>query len=1164
MSEPVSTDRALRSVREAAQSLISAVGQADEQLSSDHVSAAAILAALDELTRLRERAGELIARVDDASARLAEIGQELYDPRHFDADLWPERRQAISRELQASPLDGAVAWLTAWARAFLTGCSEEAERLVAEPFALPPEAAWWPDRFAVAADALQARSVVRLAPLLRYLVDGAPLGGRTSVPADVRSLAAVLHGRLVLQAGRDGGPELLERAQQLAGHDDAEVLAARAALIRLNAAAAGTAAAPADEAASLARRAWQAERCAAAAVEFFYAEHGGNGEGSDALVSARGLVGELPFAAARLYGMFDVLVQPVPDPLWAAAAERAADEGDLDAARRCADRVTSDAASLLQAELADLRVRIAEESGEDDQAVADLLDAAGLAALWAEQPRRAIATYEKALARVSDHQYASLHLAEALLSDGWGKPLRQVEPQLRRALELLNQEWSRRPPDTGTSWSLVTESYLHAFLASSTIPEVRATELWQAPLAAARAIAFEPSEGRRWSRLADALANLGCGRAALVLSGHAFQLTPDDLSVRDARLTALGNLGQVEEAFSILDQAEQQTPNPWYSAVRAFLLRLTADEHPDEAADRLKDALTAVDEAVRNQADNLWPHQVRAELLLDLGAREQAAEEFEYIWRESRLDEADNLASASLAAVELGLGPDALSLSEQAVGLATATVASASAYTARGIARILQGVPDGWSDLEAAAALVSTRPEIKDLRTWVGRLAENLGAKPSAIDLSRLTARIEERAAQIGSDDAEPPAAFIRAELDRVAVNRHYDPEVARLAALAAALAVAFCLISVGDPAGLAALRELAGQHPEYQELLAAADLMTGPKPDAGAPEPAPSPVEVHVPPSWFAGLPDSVDHEIITRFAPDARTRLQRQLGETLPGVNFRDDVRLEPAGFRIVLRGTVVDEGHVSLDRWYLPAGWRAAVTGQVQAEVEPATDATDLDFFPAPAHADSLTALVAWSPSEVVMRQLERAFAIDQAVAKGNLAEAEAEYRAMLTARERRLGGGDPATLAVRQDLVALLQQEGKLDAAEAECRALMDQYERLKGADDLDTLIARQQLANLLSELGRLADAEAEQRAILAACERLFGDDHETTLSVRFALAGVFYRQGRLPEAEAEYRAVLDRQTRVLGTDNPDTLNTRQQLIAVLADQGRQAEAEAEAR
>ena len=887
------------------------------------------------------------------------------------------------------------------------------------------------------------------------------------------------------------------------------------------------------------------------------------------LATARSLIADVPFAAARLDGMFDVLIQPVPDALWAGAAQRAVREGDLDAARRLADRVKPDADPLLLADVADLRVRIAEESGEKDQAVADLLDSAALAAMVAEQPQRAIATYEKALDRVADHQAASLHLADALMSDGWGKPLRQAEPQFRHALTLLARQWSLRPVDTETSWSLLTESYLHSLLSGTVTLDVRAAELWRAPLAAARAIAFDPSDGRRWSRLADTLTNLKCRRAALVLSDRACQLTPDDPMVRAARLVALGNQGRAEEALSLLGQAgPEEAAAPSYSAIRAFLLRISAADQPGDATVKLKDALAAADKAVRNQPDGLWFHQVRADLLLDLGATEQAAEEFDHIWREARLDEADGLMSAAQAALELGLGPDAVSLGDQAVGLAEATVTDSDEYLIRGADRIMQGVPGGLSDLAAAVALASTRVAIMDLRERVGRLAGNPGETSGAVDLSGITARISERAAEIEADDVRPLPALARSELDRAASHGRYDPEVSQLATLAAELTGAFVLIAGNDPDGLSAMHELVGRHPEYPELSSAATaLAASPKPAAGEPATAPAEtaeIEVFLPPSWFAGLSDPMDHEIIKRFIPAARSRLRRSVGETLPGVNFKDDATLEPGGFSIRFRGTVADEGTVSLDRWYCLAGYRAALPGPVQAAAGPATGVAELDCFPVPPHADTLTALVAWPPPEVVARQLERAFAIDKAIAKGNLAEAEREYRVMLAARERQLGADDRATLAARYDLALLLHREGQLSAAETEYRTLVDAQNRLRGPDDLTTLIGRQQLGNLLSEMGRFADAETQQRAILAACERLYGGDNDTTLAVRYGVAGVLQRQGRLADAEAEYRAVLDGQTRAHGVGHPDTLNTRQQLAAVLAEQGRLAEAETEQR
>ena len=1174
MNEPEHLDQALRPVREAAASLVAAVEQAAGPLTPGPASATAIAAALHEISLMRERADELVGCIEDASVSLAQLKQELYDPRHFDPGRWPERQQAISWELQAHPLDGASSWLTAWARAFLAGCPEEANRLVTEPFSLPAEAAWGPDRFGVAADALQARSAVRLAPILTYLAGGAPLGGRAAgvstrapdealggraavpareaVPADVRARAAVLHARLLLQAGPDGVAELLGRAAQLAGPDNAEVLAARAALTRMHPGTAG------DDAAWRPRQAWEAERCAASAVEYFCAEHGGDGKTPDALAGARELIGELPFPAGRLEGMFDVLIQPVPDPLWAAAAERAAADGDFDSARQLAGRVRADAAPLLLADVADLRVRVAEGSGQDDQTVADLLDAAGLAALGAEQPQRAIDAYERALARVGGHQNAALHLADALLSEGWGKPLRHAEPHLRRALGLLAAEWSRRPLTTGTAWSLLTESYLHTLLAAGVIPDVRAAELWRAPLAAARAIAFDPSDGRAWSRLADCLTTLKCRRAALVLGDHAVRLAPDDPSVRDVRLVALSNLGRVDEALSILGQAERQSPGPWYSAVRGFLLRLSALERRDEAAGLLKDALRAADEAVRGQPDGMWPHQVRAELLLDLEARDQAREEFEYLWRESRLDEADGLVSASQAAAELGLGPDAVSLGDQAVALAVASVEDGEEYAYRGVARLLQGDRDGLSDLAAATALTSTRAGLLDLGARVARLAADLG---SAIDLGEVTAAISERAAQVAADDAQPPLARVGPELDRVCVNRHYGSDVSRVAALAAALTWVFTLIAAGDPAGGTALGELAAQHPEYPELASAAatltaslapDLAGAGEPEAGQPA-APEPeVEVFVPPSWFAGLADANDHEIIKHFAPDTRARVRRRLGETLPSVSFKDDTSLEPSRFRIRLRGTVTDEGQVSLDRWYVPTGLRSALSEPVQAGLQPPADVADLYSLPAPAAADSLTALVAWSPSEVVMRQLERAHTIDRAVVAGHLAAAEAAYQALLDARQEQLGADHPATLAARLNLATVLAQEGLLRKAADQFRALVDAQTRLKGPDDLATLIVRQQLANVLSDEGKFSESESEQRTVLEACERLYGDDNPTTLAVRFGLAGVLKRQGQLAGAEAEYRAVLDATTRINGPDDPETQTVRQQLAAVQAD------------
>ena len=1179
-SEPENVAGTLRPVRDAAVSLATTLGRAILHSGNSVNLAAAVPVAHTQILLARQRASELVDRIDEAAAWLAELEETLRDPRRFDPGRWPERQRAISEQLRAKPLDGARSLLGAWARAFLVGCPDEAERLAAGPFELPAEAAWLPDRIRTAPDALQARSVARLAPLLDYLADGAPLAGQDSVPADVCAQAAVLHARLLLPTDPDGAARLLDRARQLAGRDDAEVLAARAALTRTQISNGSVESAPAEDAVALARQAWQEERCAGAAVELFLAEHGGNvqaaarGGPSPAaaaspavrLAAARRLLAELPFAAARLDSIFDVLIQPVPDEMWAAAADLAADDHEYEAAARLADRVKPDANSLLLVELADLRVRIAEETGRDDLAVAGLLDAAGTAALVAEQPQRAIASYQKALAKGGDDHDAGIHLADALLNDGWGKPLAQIEPQLQRALQLVARYRDRHPLDAATSWSLLTESYLHTQLAQTAAPDTRAAELWLAALVAARAVAFDPAEGRCWARLADAMTSLKCRRTALVLSEHARRLNSDDPPVRDAYLTALGNMALVELALSILDQGGQQTSGPWYCGVRALLLRMSADEHEDEgdAVNRTKDALKAADEAVRGQPDGLWFHQVRAGLLLDLESRDQALEEFDYMWREARLGEADGLEAAAWAAIELGLGRAAVSLGEQVVELAEATVAECEEYAIRGTARVLQSAPGGVADLLTAVNLAVSRFEISNLRRRLDRQAGNI-----TVDLSEVMARIAEREAKIEADYTRPELTFVGPELDRVAVNRRYAPAVARQAALTADLTRAFTRIAGSDPDGLTDLRELAGQHSEYPELsTAAATLEVTPAPDGGQPSPAPAAsqpeAEISLPPSWFAGLADPLDHDIIKRYIPDARARLQRTVGKTLPGVNFRDDASLEPGGYRITLHGAVIDEGQVNLERCYVPAELAPALDEHVRAQVVPAPDVAELDCIPVPSRPDSLTSLVTWPAPEAVARFLERAFTLDWLVAQGRGAEAVAECRTLLAAREQRLGPDDPATLAIRYTLAGLLFAEKQPDAAEREYRTLVDAYTRVKGADDPTTLLFRQQLVNLLASADKLDEAEAGQRAILAACVQLYGEDNETTLAVRYSLAGVFYRQRRLADAEAEYRAVLDRQTRVVGADHADTLMTREQFASVLAAQDRHAEAVTEYR
>jgi len=172
------------------------------------------------------------------------------------------------------------------------------------------------------------------------------------------------------------------------------------------------------------------------------------------------------------------------------------------------------------------------------------------------------------------------------------------------------------------------------------------------------------------------------------------------------------------------------------------------------------------------------------------------------------------------------------------------------------------------------------------------------------------------------------------------------------------------------------------------------------------------------------------------------------------------------------------------------------------------------------------------------------------------------AEAEFRAVLTARQRLLGGDDTATMVTRYRLANVLEKEGRLDEAEAGYRAVLDTAIRTRGADDLATFTARSQLGLVLLRQNRLEEAEAEERAVVAGRRRVLGGFDLDTLDARRNLAGVLFRQNRLEEAEAELRAVVVGRRLVLGGDHPDTHSAHRNLAVILAGQGRPEEAEAE--
>ncbi|GIG93052.1 tetratricopeptide repeat protein [Plantactinospora endophytica] len=88
------------------------------------------------------------------------------------------------------------------------------------------------------------------------------------------------------------------------------------------------------------------------------------------------------------------------------------------------------------------------------------------------------------------------------------------------------------------------------------------------------------------------------------------------------------------------------------------------------------------------------------------------------------------------------------------------------------------------------------------------------------------------------------------------------------------------------------------------------------------------------------------------------------------------------------------------------------------------------------------------------------------------------------------------------------------EELLAEAAAQYRAVLKVQARVLGTEHPDTLTTRQRLAHVLVDQGGHAEAEAEYRAILMVQTRVLGTEHPDTLTTRGNLAQVLHNQGAL--------------------------------------------------
>jgi hypothetical protein len=133
---------------------------------------------LSTIQELQREVGALSDELAAAATRLDIRSAVDEHAKRFSADTWTLRARELRANLERDPIAGARRWLDAWTEAVATGYVEEARRLTVEPFRLPPEAVWWPNRLAVALEALERRDPDGWAAVGTYLSGGAELKGQ--------------------------------------------------------------------------------------------------------------------------------------------------------------------------------------------------------------------------------------------------------------------------------------------------------------------------------------------------------------------------------------------------------------------------------------------------------------------------------------------------------------------------------------------------------------------------------------------------------------------------------------------------------------------------------------------------------------------------------------------------------------------------------------------------------------------------------------------------------------------------------------------------------------------------------------------------------------------------------------------------------------------------
>ncbi len=166
----------------------------------------------------------------------------------------------------------------------------------------------------------------------------------------------------------------------------------------------------------------------------------------------------------------------------------------------------------------------------------------------------------------------------------------------------------------------------------------------------------------------------------------------------------------------------------------------------------------------------------------------------------------------------------------------------------------------------------------------------------------------------------------------------------------------------------------------------------------------------------------------------------------------------------------------------------------------------------------------------------------------------------HRALIAARERRVGADDFDLMELKGDFGATLFLAKRYDEALAVSEAVLPRYVAYYGAEHPNTLIIRSNIVGVMSLLGRAAEALVQSEDILAIRRRTLGERHPDTLIAIGNLAATAQRAGVVAKAEAAFREYIPMCDALRGAGHPGCAERRAGLGKLLRDQGQFVEAE----